>query len=62
MNATTICLGAGLALGFAMAFGGFGAFAVVLVFAGLGLLVGRWLDGAVDIAGVLRSVQDRSRR
>lgn len=62
MNATTTCLAVGLALGFAIAFGGFGAFAIVLVFAGLGLLVGRWLDGAIDVAGALRSVQDRSRR
>lgn len=62
MNATTVCLAVGLALGFAMAFGGFGAFAIVLVFAGLGLLVGRWLDGAVDLAGLIRSAQDRVRR
>ncbi|NNH72258.1 hypothetical protein HLB23_20750 [Nocardia uniformis] len=62
MNATTICLAVGLSLGFAAAFGGFGAFAIVLVFAGLGLLVGRWLDGAIDLSGVVRSVQDRSRR
>ncbi|MFI6869480.1 hypothetical protein [Nocardia sp. NPDC050406] len=62
MNATTIGLAVGLALGFAMAFGGFGAFAVVLVFAALGLLVGRWLDGELDVAGLMRSAQDRSRR
>ncbi|WP_280268018.1 hypothetical protein [Nocardia wallacei] len=62
MSATTICLITGLALGFAAAFGGFGAFFVVLVFGGLGLLVGRWLDGEVDLSGLLRSVQDRSAR
>ncbi|WP_306364447.1 hypothetical protein [Nocardia sp. CC227C] len=62
MNATTISLAVGIALGFAMAFGGFGAFAIVLVFAGLGLLVGRWLDGEIDLAGLIRSAQDRSRR
>ncbi|BCK53838.1 hypothetical protein [Nocardia wallacei] len=62
MSATTICLICGLALGFAAAFGGFGAFFVVLVFGGLGLLIGRWLDGDVDLAGLVRSAQDRSRR
>ncbi|MBF6326913.1 hypothetical protein [Nocardia transvalensis] len=62
MNATTICLVLGLALGFAAAFGGFGAFAIVLVFGGLGLLIGRWLDGEVDLSGLIRSDRPRSRR
>jgi hypothetical protein len=62
MSATTIGLIAGLALGFAAAFGGVGALAVVLVFGGLGLAVGRWGDGDVDLPGLLRSAQDRSRR
>ncbi|AYF76677.1 hypothetical protein D7D52_25885 [Nocardia yunnanensis] len=62
MNATPICLAIGIALGFAAAFGGLGAFAVVLVFAGLGLLVGRWLDGAVDLPGLVRSTRERGRR
>ncbi|MCM6776342.1 hypothetical protein NDR87_20575 [Nocardia sp. CDC159] len=62
MNATTICLVLGLAFGFAAAFGGFGAFAIVLIFGGLGLLVGRWLDGEVDLSGLVRSDRNRSRR
>ncbi len=62
MNTTTICLITGLALGFAAAFGGVGALIVVLVFGGLGLLVGRWLDGEVDLAALVRSAQNRSRR
>ncbi|WP_280342492.1 hypothetical protein [Nocardia neocaledoniensis] len=62
MSATTICLAMGLSLGFAAAFGGLGAFAVVLIFGGLGLLVGRWLDGEVDLSGLVRSAQDRGRR
>ncbi|HEX2131832.1 MAG TPA: hypothetical protein VHH15_09725 [Actinophytocola sp.] len=40
----------GLALGLAAAFGGFGAFLVVLVLGTLGLLVGRYLDGKLDVA------------
>ncbi|MBL1076420.1 hypothetical protein JK358_18645 [Nocardia sp. 2] len=62
MNATTLGLFTGLALGFAAAFGGFGAFAIVLVFAVAGLLIGRWLDGSIDLAGWVRAVQERSRR
>ena len=62
MSSTTIGLVSGLALGFAAAFGGFGAFFVVLIFGALGLLIGRWLDGDVDLAGLVRSVQDRGRR
>ncbi|MGW5383255.1 hypothetical protein [Nocardia sp. NPDC003963] len=63
MNATSICLVVGLALGFAAAFGGFGAFAIVLVFAAAGLLVGRWLDGAIDLDTLGRNIRrDRERR
>ncbi|WP_040809717.1 hypothetical protein [Nocardia concava] len=62
MNATSIGLALGIALGFAAAFGGLGAFAIVLVFAGLGLLIGRWIDGDVDLSGLLRSARDRGRR
>ncbi len=62
MNATTICLALGLALGFAAAFGGFGAFAIVLIFGGLGLLVGRWLDGEVDLSGLVRTDRTKGRR
>ncbi|WP_067689975.1 hypothetical protein [Nocardia jejuensis] len=62
MNATSICLAFGIALGFAAAFGGLSAFAIVLVFAALGLLVGRWLDGDMDLSGMIRSTRDRGRR
>ncbi|WP_054816449.1 hypothetical protein [Nocardia arizonensis] len=62
MNATTICLVVGLALGFAAAFGGFGAFTIVLLFGIVGLLVGRWLDGELDVSGIVRAAQRRSRR
>ncbi|MEC3953575.1 hypothetical protein VMT65_11075 [Nocardia sp. CDC153] len=62
MNATSIGLALGIALGFAAAFGGLGAFAIVLVCSGLGLLVGRWFDGAVDLSGFVRSARERGRR
>ncbi|MEU5691778.1 hypothetical protein [Actinosynnema sp. NPDC020468] len=53
MNATALGLLTGLALGLAAAFGGFGAFALVLLLGGLGLLVGRVLDGKVDLVRYL---------
>ncbi|WSJ01739.1 hypothetical protein OG405_08230 [Nocardia sp. NBC_01329] len=62
MNATPICLAIGLALGFAAAFGGFGAFAIVLIFSAIGLLVGRWLDGELDLTSLPRSAQARRNR
>ncbi len=62
MSATTLCLLVGLALGFAAAFGGFGALTIVLLFGLVGLLIGRWLDGELDLAGLIRSAQRRNRR
>lgn len=53
MNATVIGLFVGLALGFAGAFGGFVAFLIVLVLGAVGLGVGRWLDGQLDLSALL---------
>jgi hypothetical protein len=50
MNATIIGLLVGLALGFAGAFGGFTAFIIVLFLGIVGLLVGRLLDGQLDLS------------
>ncbi|MFF0307979.1 hypothetical protein ACFYSC_11135 [Streptosporangium sp. NPDC004379] len=42
---------AGVALGFAAAFGGLGAFLLVLVLGAVGLIIGRLVDGdAVDLS------------
>ncbi|MFC5138994.1 DUF2273 domain-containing protein [Actinomycetospora rhizophila] len=46
---TVLGLAAGVALGFAGAFGGLGAFLLVLVLGAVGLLVGRWADGRLDL-------------
>lgn len=54
MNATTLGLLCGIALGLAAAFGGFGAFLIVLVLGGLGLLVGRFVDGKLDLSQFTR--------
>jgi nitrate/nitrite transporter NarK len=65
---TTLGLAAGVALGFAGAFGGFGAFLVVLVLGALGLLVGRWADGRLDLTELTEQLRgagsdrDRIRR
>ncbi|MBB4912901.1 hypothetical protein [Actinophytocola algeriensis] len=59
MNSTTLGLMTGLALGFAGAFGGFGAFLIVLVLAALGLLVGRVLDGKLDVSQLTGVGRDR---
>nr|WP_141281841.1 hypothetical protein [Pseudonocardia hydrocarbonoxydans] len=40
----------GLVLGVAGAFGGFSAFVVVLLLGAIGLLVGRYLDGQLDLS------------
>lgn len=62
MNATSICLLIGVALGLATALGGFGAFLTVAGFTAAGLLIGRWLDGEIDLNGLLRSAREpRSR-
>jgi hypothetical protein len=59
VNATLLGLLSGLALGFAAAFGGFGAFAAVFVLGGLGLLAGRRLDGKLDLAALVGAARDR---
>jgi nitrate/nitrite transporter NarK len=59
MNATQTGLLAGLALGFAGAFGGLGAFLIVLVLGAIGLIVGRVLDGQLDLNEVLGRGRDR---
>jgi hypothetical protein len=59
MNATQTGLLAGLALGLAGAFGGLGAFLIVLVLGAIGLVVGRALDGQLDINALLGRGRDR---
>jgi hypothetical protein len=59
MNATQTGLLAGLTLGLAAAFGGLGAFLIVLVLGAIGLLVGRVLDGRLDLDALLGRGRDR---
>jgi hypothetical protein len=46
---TVLGLIVGLVLGVSAAFGGFGAFLIVLVLGAVGFLVGRFLDGSLDL-------------
>lgn len=50
MTSAHLGLLTGLVLGLAGAFGGFGAFLLVLVLGALGLFVGRYLDGKLDLS------------
>lgn len=59
MNATQTGLLAGLVLGTAGAIGGFGAFLVALLVGAIGFVVGRVLDGELDLGGVLGRGRDR---
>jgi hypothetical protein len=54
LNSSIIWMLAGLLLGVAAAAGGFTGFLVALVLGGAGFVVGRWLDGGVDLDSVLR--------
>ncbi|WP_406729972.1 hypothetical protein WJ438_14085 [Streptomyces sp. GD-15H] len=51
MNAATMGLAAGMALGFAGYFGGFWAFLLVLVLGTAGLIVGLVVQGDLDLRG-----------
>ena len=61
-TATVIGLIIWLELGFAGAFGGWSAFVSVLVLAAAGLLVGRVIDGELDLTPYLGGRRDRSAR
>jgi hypothetical protein len=61
-TATVIGLIAGLALGFAGAFGGWGAFVIVLVLGTAGLVAGLVIDGQLDLTAVLGGRRDRDYR
>lgn len=51
----------GIALGFAAAFGGFGAFAIVAILAVVGFVVGKVVEGDLDLSPYL-SGRNRTRR
>ncbi|PPB48695.1 DUF2273 domain-containing protein [Arthrobacter pityocampae] len=59
MSRSTIGLFVGLLLGFAVIFGGFLEFLAVILFAAVGLVVGRLLDGKIDLQDLAGSRRQR---
>ncbi|MFG2190930.1 hypothetical protein [Streptomyces sp. NPDC048639] len=61
MSMALIGMIAGMALGFAGYFGGFGAFLLVGALGVVGLVVGRLLEGDLELGDFFRSRDDRRR-
>ncbi|HEY8043035.1 MAG TPA: hypothetical protein VIF35_02110 [Streptosporangiaceae bacterium] len=59
MTRTTIGILIGLTLGLALAFGSFGQMLIVALFGAIGLVVGRVLDGELDLGTYLSGRRDR---
>ncbi|MFR9791908.1 hypothetical protein ACL07V_25140 [Streptomyces sp. MB22_4] len=53
---------AGMALGFAGYFGGFGAFLLVAALGAVGFVVGRFAEGDLDVGDLFRSRDERRDR
>ncbi|MCZ4082781.1 hypothetical protein [Streptomyces antarcticus] len=60
MSMAVVGLLAGMALGFAGYFGGFGAFLLVAALGAIGFVLGRFLDGDLDPGDLFRP-RDRGR-
>ncbi|WP_128377924.1 hypothetical protein [Streptomyces cavernae] len=61
MSMAVIGMIAGMALGFAGYFGGFGAFLLVAALGAIGFVVGRLLEGDLELGDFFRGRQDRRR-
>ncbi|MCX4999064.1 hypothetical protein OG739_09475 [Streptomyces longwoodensis] len=61
MNMAVVGLIAGMALGFAGYFGGFGAFLLVAALGAVGFVVGRFLEGDLEFGDFFRARDDRRR-
>ncbi|MFE9437442.1 hypothetical protein ACFYO2_00255 [Streptomyces sp. NPDC006602] len=62
MSMAVVGMIAGMALGFAGYFGGFGAFLLVAALGAVGFVVGRFLDGDMDLADFFRTRDRRDGR
>ncbi len=62
MTTTQTALFVGLIRGAVATFGGFSAFLLVLVLGAVGLLVGRVLEGKLDLGSLTGQSRDRLRR
>ncbi|MEU0743201.1 hypothetical protein [Streptomyces sp. NPDC006134] len=61
MSMAAVGMIAGMALGFAGYFGGFGAFLLVAALGAVGLAVGRFLEGDWELGDFFRARDDRRR-
>ncbi|GAA2506458.1 hypothetical protein [Streptomyces longisporus] len=61
MSRAVVGMIAGMALGFAGYFGGFGAFLLVAALGAVGFVVGRFLEGDLEIGEFFRTREDRRR-
>jgi hypothetical protein len=59
MNMAVVGMIAGIALGFAGYFGGFGAFLLVAALGAVGFVVGRLLEGDMDLGDFFRPRERR---
>ncbi|MEU9153399.1 MULTISPECIES: hypothetical protein [unclassified Streptomyces] len=62
MNLAVVGMIAGMALGFAGYFGGFGAFLLVAALGAVGFVVGRFAEGDLELGDFFRSRDDRRDR
>jgi hypothetical protein len=61
VNTAVVGMIAGMALGFAGYFGGFGAFLLVAALGAVGFVVGRFLEGDLELGDFFRTRDDRHR-
>ncbi len=61
MSMAVVGMIAGMVLGFAGYFGGFGAFLLVAALGAVGFGVGRYLEGDLDVGAFFRTRDDRRR-
>ncbi|MFB7862169.1 MULTISPECIES: hypothetical protein [unclassified Streptomyces] len=62
MSMAVVGLVAGMALGFAGYFGGFGAFVLVAALGAIGFVVGRFLEGDLEFGDLFRGRERGDRR
>ncbi|MGW1227096.1 hypothetical protein [Streptomyces sp. NPDC001478] len=62
MSMAVVGMVAGMALGFAGYFGGFGAFLLVAALGAVGFVVGRFLEGDLEFGDFFRSRERGDRR
>jgi uncharacterized membrane protein len=62
MSTTVIGLFTGLLIGLAIAIDGFNGFLLLVVFGAIGVVIGKVIDGDLDISSMLNSASNRRTR